>query len=237
MKNEKPNVGRHLIHGLTTGGFARACSRTWFKLVPSFPIKRRIYGSVICYVDSRDTVHYWLMTKGILEGEKISDVLGSGSGLAWDVGCNIGIFSLLMASKGRPVVAFDLSERAIQYVKKSAQANGFQNVTAVARALSVSHVKYSVPTTARLGNKIESEGDHQALTFEEAARLYGTPTLIKMDIEGHEEVFLKSEAFKNWILTNKIKWVLEIHDPRFKELFWKGVPAEEVEPGQFLINK
>ena len=218
------------------GRLARVCSRLWFKCVPSFPIKRRAFG-LICYFDSRDTVHYWLMSKGALESEKIVEVLGSGSGLAWDVGCNIGIYSLLMASRGRPVVAFDLSQKAVDFVKKSAKANGFKNITAVARGLSVSPVKYSVPDTARLGNRIEGEGECRALTFEEAAKLYGVPSLIKMDIEGHEEVFLKSPAFKEWMLRNRIKWVLEIHDPEFKKLFWADVTVEELEPGQYLLNR
>src|SRR5882762_8683653 len=142
MKNDISGGVRRLIGKVTRSRIAKKFSGLWFKCVPSFAIKRSAFG-VACYFDSRDTVAYWLMTRSALESERISSIMGSGSGLAWDVGCNIGIYSLLMASRGRPVVAFDLSAKAVKLLNKSAKANGFRNIIGVARALSVAPIKYA----------------------------------------------------------------------------------------------
>jgi hypothetical protein len=62
------------------------------------------------------------------------------------------------------------------------------------------------------------------MTYKEAAAQFGVPKVIKMDIEGHEEVFLKSAEFKDWLLRNKVALVMEIHRPEFWDLIWKDIP-------------
>jgi FkbM family methyltransferase len=192
------------------------------------------------YFDSRDHPFCWFATRENLEqGENIADALATFRGLIWDVGANAGIYSLWLASRGNKVISFDLSPKCIAYIQKSAARNGLKSIVTVARALSVEPLRYRAPQTAIAGNQLASGnngGDVIAITFKEAAAEFGVPNAIKMDIEAHEEAFLRSKEFKDWVLTNKIKMVMELHKPEFWDLVWKDVKTTKLHPMVVLIE-
>jgi len=230
-------------HRFTTfcirSGLGRAGAKLWHTLMPSFPVKRRVFGLEI-YFDSRDHPFAWYSPRNMLEeAENIPQTLGQFQGLFWDAGANAGLYSLWMAARGNPVVAFDISPKAISYVLKSAARNGLKNVTGVPRAFSVEPFKYRTPQSAGAGNRLgdASAGDEAtAITYVEAAAQFGVPVCIKMDIEGHEEVFLKSAAFKEWVIKNRIAIVMELHSPQMWELLWKDVKHTQLSPNIVFIQ-
>ena len=201
--------------------------------MPSFPVKRRVFGLDI-YFDSRDHPFVWYAQRGALEEhENIPVVLEKGRGLFWDVGANAGLYTLRAASLGMRVVSFDISPKAISYIRRSAERNGLASrVTTVPRAFSVETIKYQPPTTAVADNSlVAGEKKMTSITYVEAAAQYGVPNLIKMDIEGYEEVFLRSKEFKRWLLDNKIGWIVEVHKPEYWDLLWKDVKMTRLSVG------
>src|SRR6185369_17142539 len=105
---------------LIKSGVGVFLAKLWHRFMPSFPVKRRVFDFEM-YFDSRDHPFVWYGNRNTLEeAENIPATLGKFQGLFWDVGANAGIYSLWMASRGNPVVAFDISPKAISYVMKSA---------------------------------------------------------------------------------------------------------------------
>src|ERR1043166_4210724 len=88
-------------------GVGRSLASLWHRFTPSFPVKRRVFDLDI-YFDSRDHPFVWYATRNSLEeSENIPETLSKFNGLFWDAGTNAGLYSLFMAKRGNPVVAFD----------------------------------------------------------------------------------------------------------------------------------
>ena len=222
-----------------TSSLGRVLSRLWHSAMPSFPVRRRIFDLEI-YFDSRDHPFVWFSPrKSMEEVENVPALLSKFQGRFWDVGTNAGIYALWMAARGNPVVAFDISPKCISYVMKSAAHNGLKNVTGVARAFSTEPFQYQMPQTAIASNKLQTGSnstDAVAITYQEAAAQFGIPKVIKMDIEGHEEVFLRSKEFKQWLVDNGISLFLEIHKEAFREMLWKDMDCSWISQNMAFIQ-
>jgi FkbM family methyltransferase len=207
--------------------------------MPSFPVRRRIFG-LKAYFDSRDHPWVWYGNRQLLEDcENLPEVLSQFRGKFWDVGCNAGVYSLYMASRGNRVVAFDLSPKNIQYLEKSARANRLYDIIAIPRAFSVENLMYREPASGAADNQLigDSAGDRIAITYRQAAHIFGIPALIKMDIEGHEIEFLKCPAFKQWIVKNKICIIMEVHGKDLLKYLWPDVKTTPITDRlHFLID-
>lgn len=240
MQSKASTIWLKATSSFVQSGFGRLLAGLWHKLMPSFPVKRRAFDFVI-YFDSRDHPWAWYADRGTLEqGDNFADTLAKYRGTFWDLGANAGIYSLRAASLGyQRVVAFDISPKCIRYVLKSAKKNGYANIVGVARAISVETVTYQPPTTGNANNSLaiaDKNGGVKSITYLEAAAEYGIPTLIKMDIEAHEEAFLRSMDFKQWIVANKVALVIELHKAEFWDLLWKDVPMTRLSENLVLVQ-
>lgn len=191
------------------------------------------------FFDFRDNPVWWTKRREELEHtEKVFELLTSfKKGTVWDVGANVGLFALRATSLGHRVVAFDISGKALDLLQRSAKTNGF-TITTVKRAFSTHSFRYHEPRSADTENAISevAAGECQSITFFEAERDYGRPTLLKMDIEGGELDFIKSLEFKQWILSNRIPWVVEFHSPKFKELLWQDCNFTLLDESHYGLN-
>ena len=210
----------------------------WHRWMPPIPISKRFYGLKVC-LNLRDGL-LWLgsSAKAVEDGERFHEMLAGVKGMVWDVGCNVGLFSLLAASRGFKVVAFDISPVAIDLVQRSAQANRL-NLETVCRAFSAAPYSYVPPQNAdtrnapdrkAVGNTVES------IPFSEAEAKFGIPAFIKVDIEHHEVALLESAAFKNWIKTNHISLLVELHHPDYMKLVWADIEHCMFDSGHVLFN-
>ena len=96
-------------------------ANTWHRIAPTITVSRKIYGVEVC-MDLRDSLYWWGVDPARIEAiEGFEKILAGVQGRVWDVGCNVGIFSLFAASQGNQVTAFDLSPKAILLLQKSAQ--------------------------------------------------------------------------------------------------------------------
>jgi FkbM family methyltransferase len=208
------------------GSLGEILAKAWHKLAPPINIWKRIYGLDMC-LDLRDGLIWWAMDPNqIRENEGFHRMLAGIKGNVWDVGCNIGVFSLYAASQGNNVVAFDISPKAVALLEKSAERNHLP-VKTVTRAFSVSTFRYSAPTDADTRNRpgdATANAAESSITYLEAEKQFGTPRFIKLDIEYGEVAFLRSDEFKHWIKTHGISLLVELHESEYWNLVWPDVP-------------
>ena len=197
----------------------RSAARVWHKWFPSFAIPRKIHGLKI-YFDFRDNPAYIASSAERLQCSPEFEIIASFAGkMIWDIGCNVGLFSLYASSLGCPVISFDISSKALRLFERSAAKNRLSCQT-VNRAFSTRTFLYKAPASASTENRVNPDAlapDKKSMTYLEAASTFGIPQLIKMDIEGAEAEFIESQEFKRWILNNHITWLVELHRPAYKE--------------------
>jgi FkbM family methyltransferase len=132
------------------------------------------------------------------------------NGLAWDIGCNIGLWSIAAAQAGARIHAFDISARAVDLLRRTAETNNL----AITPHLGTLHADRPFTFGPLLSSHTENKpasGALASMDFAAAAEKWGTPQAIKMDIEGGEADFLNSVRFRDWLTENRIQWIVEIH--------------------------
>lgn len=118
--------------------------------------------------------------------------------VVWDVGANVGIYSVLMSKRVSRVVAFEPVAATVERLQRNLALNDTSNVTVVNAALS------DVPGDATMvtiaggagGNRLHRTGEHgdvsvRVITGDEYAASHGAPDVIKVDIEGFEPAFVR----------------------------------------------
>ena len=220
-------------------GIGSKLARLWQRLAPEFVITRTFYGVKVC-VDFRDHAIWWASdSRRVEQAEGFDKMLSGVKGRVWDVGCNVGIFSLYAAAQGNEVTAFDISPKAARLVTKSAALNQLP-VRMIARAFAVRAFDYTPPASADTQNRAQ-EGiaagvKERSITFKEVAKQFGTPDFIKLDIEHGEVEFLKSQEFRTWISEHKIPLLMEIHELSYWDLVWQDVPYLRLDHTHALFN-
>ena len=199
----------------------------WHRLAPSFTVKKEFYGATM-HFDFRDNFDALLVSDVDLKKREwpVMEIPEKMEGMVWDIGANVGYLSVRAAAAGRPVVAFELSERAVELLEKTKARNHF-DFEIVPRAFLTEQVPYTPPTTSWSGNKIQvaDDGSAQSITFQEAEEQFGMPALIKMDIEGAEEAFFNHAEWKQWLIEYKILWIVEVHSHMIGSTpVWDDVP-------------
>ena len=214
-------------------------ARAWHQFVPPISVWKRIYGLEVC-LDLRDSLIYLATpAEKIEELEGFDRMLAGVEGHVWDVGCNVGIFSLYAASRGHPTAAFDISPKAISLLNKSAKRNALKNINTVARALSVKPFSYTPPKSADVINRAEQTpvgATVTSMTYLEAEAEFGTPRFVKIDIEGAEEEFLHSREFADWVKSRGISVLMELHKKEFWAMLWPDIPHVVFDEGHVLVN-
>jgi len=111
-------------------------------------------------------------------------------GICFDIGANVGFYSLLFSLNCKHVFAFEPFPRNLSYLERMCRINGLDNVTVLPFAVS-DHVGFSsfqAGANCALGKLDRSGGQPVAtISCDEFARLYGvTPSIMKIDVEGGE---------------------------------------------------
>lgn len=120
------------------------------------------------------------------------------SDVVWDVGANVGIYSVLMARRVAHVVAFEPVAATVDRLQRNLDLNAAHNVTVVNVALSDVPGEATMATTpgGAGGNHLIRGGDQgdvsvRVTTGDEYASSHGAPDVIKVDIEGFEPDFVR----------------------------------------------
>jgi FkbM family methyltransferase len=214
-----------------------ALALLWHRYAPPLTVRRRFFGARV-FMDFRDSIDYVSRTKTELEHHEwplmvIPEIV---EGTMWDVGANVGLFSVRAALVGRKCIAFELSPKACNLMRRTKLANDL-DFEVVNRPLTTIRRLYLPPSTAHLKNAVALAEDSEcwSMSFQEAERVYGTPKFIKMDIEGGEKDFFDNHDFKKWLVARSIVWLVEVHSEQLKYTpEWQDIPHKEISPGHVL---
>ncbi len=212
-------------------------ARLWYRCAPSVTVARRYFGMSL-YMDLRDNVDDFTRSGRTLETREgaVCSAPGAVDGAVWDVGANVGLFAARAAQLQRPCVAFEISPKACRLLERTRRRNAL-DFEIVNRAFTVEPVRYDPPRSSSAENNFtpRPEGAIASCTYLEAARRYGLPALIKMDIEGGEESFFRSSGFKEWLRSHRIAWIVEVHDWKIGHVpEWADMPHRILHDRIFL---
>jgi FkbM family methyltransferase len=136
-----------------------------------------------------------------------------------DIGANVGLYSCLAVSQGKPVIAIEPNFANLQRLYRNLAANEFFNIelypvglssTPGIRRLYGSGLNASlVAGWARAAQNRYSLVPLTTLDILLGARFEGVPITIKMDVEGHEFEVLQG-ARRTLALEPKPFWLIEI---------------------------
>ena len=194
----------------------RKMVKTWLALlVPNMVFWRTVQGLKVAHSTRNSPWAYWPRNMdGATECEGIGEILRKlKPGVFWDVGCNIGYYSLYAAKLGWDVYSWDLGQRAIELLQISAGRNHLK-VVSQAKAFTDKPVHYHEAGSAHAGNRVALDPHGPlSMTWKNAAEIYPAPNFLKMDIEGAEIDFLEDKEFQKWITDKRITLVMELHHP------------------------
>jgi len=139
------------------------------------------------------------------------------SGVAYDVGGNIGYTTLSLASRCKKVIAFEPDKRSRKLLVKNIEANNFGNVEVHKEAVSDHCFEDSIylANKPNLTSMLKTNGKMkkvQCITLDTIAKFADSPTFIKMDIEGAEIAVIKGA--KKILENENVKLLIEVH-PKF----------------------
>jgi FkbM family methyltransferase len=161
--------------------------------------------------------------------------LAPADGICFDIGANVGFYTLLFAKYSKHVFAFEPVPRNIGYLWKMLEVNGVRNATIVPCAVSDSTRLFSLQTgeNCALG-RLQCIGEQPiaVVSLDDFVFAYKiVPSLLKIDVEGEEMSVLKGA--KNLLSNGKPVILLSTHQEalRFECLeFLKGMKYCQVIP-------
>ena len=206
-------------------------SKAWHKYTLPIRVWRTVNGFK-CYMNLRDHIDEFLSDLENREPE-VLEIARSTEGFVWDIGANIGVFAL--NCKGR-VLAVDASPTNIQLLVATTDVNKIPpyKLTVWERAFTSTERKYIPPENGRSSNTVDYGGYRRSTTYRDLDRFFGIPELIKIDIEGGEVEVMQNLGFKQFVLTNNIKVLVEIHDKDAH--YWSDVKQKQITSRHVLYN-
>ncbi len=192
-------IGEALISRMSSS------QRNFTAIVPVFGIQMKVYTG-----ESIGRRMYYFHD---FENEQTMSFLSlvDDTTILFDIGANMGYYSLLVSSKGGTAYAFEPSPNIIPWLKSNIELNKSEDkVMIVGEAVSdkIGTLEFYPNRPGNFGvGKIFKDASESAPevpvtvptnTFDHFAQKFGAPSLVKMDIEGAEYLVLKNipEALK-----------------------------------------
>ena len=148
----------------------------------------------------------------------------------YDLGANIGIFSMMAArivgSSGQ-VVAFEADPEIAERLREHARRNSFTWINVEQKAawretgtVMFERVEASVSPDRGVGHVVDSKNERvvslDAIALDDCSPMYRPPDFIKCDVEGAEgEVF---QGARRLLATQRPRVLCEIHNERSREI-------------------
>ena len=132
---------------------------------------------------------------------RIAALLVKSGDCVWDVGANVGLYSMAArhhAGAAGSVIAIEADQDAVSLLFKTARhIGGSLTVLPIAISDQDGFVRFAIARRARAANSIEGYGSSQtggirevrtlpALTLDSLSRHFAKPTMLKIDVEGAE---------------------------------------------------
>ena len=153
---------------------------------------------------------------------KVAKIIPDNS-ICFDIGANIGIYSLLFSKYAKRVYAFEPLPRNVNFLKKMLEVNKVKNVTIIASAVA----KDNTLSWFKEGNgwatgSLNEYGEHLVPiisldAFIDSKKVF--PSILKIDVEGTETSVLQGS--KNLLLKAHPIIIIEIHSNNIKNACFK----------------
>jgi FkbM family methyltransferase len=120
--------------------------------------------------------------------QRLFDAAIAPSSTVWDIGANVGFYTLLASRKSARVVAVEPLPDNVGYLEKHLRLNRITNVEVVAAAVGqeVGRQSFCVGENRSVGHLGEEGFEVDIVTLDSLHAKYGRPDVIKIDIEGAE---------------------------------------------------
>ena len=139
--------------------------------------------------------------------------------VCFDVGANVGLYTLLFARYGKQVFAFEPLPRNVSYLYRAIHANRLRNATVIPWAVSETFQTASFDLGENCAVGSMADGGPQpavCIGLDEFAETYQVePDLIKIDVEGAEESVLRGAA--DLLARKKPKLLLSTHNEQAQD--------------------
>lgn len=191
----------------------------------------------------------WIVGAGAGAGKGISTILNLSepkqmsialrlaqrSGICFDIGANVGQYTLLFARYSRRVYSFEPLPRNIRYLSETLESNNIRNAVIVPMAVSdttkLSYFKEGA--NCALGRLDSSEGlPVVSVSCDDFASFFHVvPSLMKIDVEGGEMAVLRGA--KKLLLEHKPSVLLSTHGSELREeclRFLRKLDYQSVQP-------
>lgn len=190
------------------------------KLVPDLVPMRILSGPLAGkrWLSTSATHGCWLGTYELQLQREIAARLKY-SDVFYDVGANVGFFSLLASYRAAQVVAFEPAPRNVELLRHNLALNGRLNVTIVQAAVSDSAGKERFATGRSASQGRLGDAGYEVKLVSLDSQNLPPPSVIKMDIEGAESLALLGA--KKLLRKHKPVIFLSSHGWQQHELCWR----------------
>ena len=106
----------------------------------------------------------------------------------WDIGANVGLYTLLASRKAARVTAVEPLPDNVRYLERHLQLNKISNVEIVAAAVGgeCGRQSFSIGENRSIGHLGSGLLEVDVITLDSLFAKYGPPDVIKIDVEGAE---------------------------------------------------
>lgn len=214
----------------------RVLQKVYHRICPRITVTKQLRG-LSCRININDHLQWLLLPEHKSTELETLAWINRDWGTVWDVGSNFGFYSLVAAKRGNRTIAFDMSQPALDLLRASCLLNRV-TVECVPLALTVAARAYTPPQTGACTNAMVEGGKCQSLSYKEAARRWGVPSFIKMDIEGGEKEFLESCEFREWLIENDVTLCVELHKGyRVSDRLLPGLELHQIDGNHCIVRQ
>ena len=167
------------------------------RLTNSFPVLLRFSDSQL-YVDRANGVGALVNNLGVYDYNNMNLIkllMGHTSGVFFDVGANIGSYTLIASEARGSVVSFEPHPKSFAILQRNMEINNRNNVTLLNAAVSDHSGTLDLTDSSELALNKVAERDRkpadvikvEATTLDKTChKLRLTPNIVKIDVEGYE---------------------------------------------------
>ena len=164
------------------------------------------YEDLVFYFRKNVVEDCWVL-EGILFGNEYSSLNIDPQDVVYDVGANIGVFTLLASRKAKLTVSIEPERGNYEILKLNVTRNNLNNVILINKAVGDTKGKVSMSSTGGSASVVPGN-DIELTTLDDIIEETGKiPDVIKMDIEGYEAKALR--GFSHFKELKRI--IMEVH--------------------------
>jgi len=124
--------------------------------------------------------------------------------VVWDLGANVGFYSLLAARRGSRVIAVEPVAENVSYLKRHIALNKIRNIEVLVAAVAreCGRASFSIGDSRSMGRLAPGPLEVDVITLDSLLLKFGAPDVIKIDVEGAE--FLALQGGEHCLAGNPI---------------------------------